>query len=68
MNRTIGAGLVVAGVVLLAAGLRSSDSAVSQLSQAFNGHPTHETSLLIAAGIAGIGLGAWSLFKPKNKA
>ena len=67
MNRTVALIVVITGIVLLSAGLHSSHSAVSQLSQTFNGRATHETKLLIGVGIAAIAFGVWSLLKPNGR-
>lgn len=67
MNRNVALIVLITGIVLLSAGLHSSHSAVSQLSQTFNGRPTRETSLLIGVGIAAIAFGGWSLFKPNGR-
>ncbi len=67
MNRSVALIVLITGIVLLSAGLHSSHSAVSQLSQTFNGHPTHETSLLISVGIAAIAFSCWSLLKSNGR-
>lgn len=62
------AGIILAvGIGLLAAGIRSSRSAPSQLSELFNNRPTQETSVLLAAGVAAIATGAWWLLKGPRK-
>ena len=67
MKRTVALGILAAGVVLLVAGLRSSRSAVSQLSEIFNNRPSHDTTLLIAAGLGCVAIGVWSLLKHHDK-
>ena len=67
MNRTVALVILVVGGVLLIAGIRSSRSATSQLSEAFNNRPTQETSILLATGVGAIAAGAWGLFKQQGK-
>ncbi len=67
MNRPIAFIVLITGIVLLSAGLHSSHSAVSQLSQTFNGRPARETRLLIGVGIAAIVFGGWFLLKPNGR-
>ena len=66
MSRPVALAILVVGVLLLAAGIRSSKSASSQLSEIFTDRPTRETSVLFAAGVGGIVAGAWGLFKRGN--
>jgi hypothetical protein len=63
MNRNTAYALIVAGAILLIAGIRSSKSASSQLSEAFNNRPNQETTVLLVTGMAGLGAGAWMLLK-----
>ena len=67
MNRMVAVGTLVAGITLLASGLRASKSAASQLSEVFNGRPGRPTILLIAAGLGCIATGTWVLRKPHDK-
>ena len=59
MNRSVAGILFVVGLLLLVAGIRSSKTASSQLSETFNKKPTQETSVLLAAGIGAMAAGVW---------
>ncbi|GEM_PF-5662803 len=67
MNRNAATAVLIIGSVLLIAGLRSSRSPMSQLSEAINGRPNQETIALLGAGIAAIALGGSSLRKRNGK-
>ena len=67
MNRTVAGALFVVGLLLMAAGLRSSKSASSQLSEIFNNRPTQETTVLLAAGIGAMAAGVWGGLKGSGK-
>ena len=67
INRAIASVVLLVGVVLLTAGIRSSRTAASQLSELFNDRPTQETSILLATGVAAIATGAWWLLKQHPK-
>lgn len=67
MNRLIAGIMLIVGIGLLAAGMRSSKSAASQLSEVFNNRPTQETSVLLASGVGAIAVGAWWLLKGPRK-
>ena len=63
MSRPVAIAIFVVGLLLLVAGIRSSKTASSQLSEMFNKKPTQETSVLLAAGIGAMAMGAWWGFK-----
>ena len=67
MSRSVALVILIVGGMLLIAGIRSSRSATSQLSEAFNNRPTQETSILLATGVGAIAAGAWGLFKQQGK-
>ena len=67
MSRSVALVILIVGGVLLVAGIRSSRTASSQLSEMFNNRPTQETSILLAVGTGAIAVGAWGLFKPQGK-
>ncbi len=67
MNRNVASIVLIIGIVLLLAGLRSSHSAMSQLSETINGRPNHETIALLGASVAAIALGGSSLRKRNGK-
>lgn len=67
MNQRAGAiVLLVVGIVLLVMGWQSSETAVSELSQVFNGRPSREARLLLSAGIVCLAAGGWLIRGPRK--
>ena len=67
MNQRTGAlALFVVGVVLVVLGLRSSESAVSELSRIFNGRPSREARALLGSGLVCLAAGGWLLRGPRK--
>ena len=67
MNRLIGILLMVAGVILLAYGLRENDSFGSAFSRAFTGSPTDKAMWLMGGGGLLAAVGAAVVFLPRKK-
>jgi uncharacterized membrane protein YidH (DUF202 family) len=57
MNRALGIGLVVVGVLLVAYGVRATDSFASDVSRFFTGSPTDKSVWLMLGGIACVVVG-----------
>ncbi len=58
MNKPIGVGLIVAGVLLAIYGVRASDAFASDVSRFFTGSPTDKSVWLLLGGVACIAVGA----------
>lgn len=62
MNKITSLALFIAGVVLLAFGLNSADSAASTVSEAVTGAPTDKSIWLIVLGVIGVLSGGAGVF------
>ena len=66
MNRMIGIGFLVIGIVLLVWGFNANDSAGSGISRFFTGSPTNKTIYLLIGGGLLTAVGVGSLFYPRR--
>lgn len=62
MNKITSLAIFAAGVILLAFGLNSADSAASTVSEVVTGAPTDKSIWLIVLGVIGLLSGAAGLF------
>ena len=66
MNKALGIGLLIAGIVLTIFGINASDSLGSDLSRFFTGTPTDKSIWLLAGGIVAAGAGHFMMLSPKR--
>ena len=62
MNRFVGGGLIVVGIILLIAGLNAQDSLSDRLSRAFTGSSTDKTIWMFIGGALAVIVGASMMF------
>jgi len=67
MQRALGAGLVVIGIVLGILGLDANDSVSSRLSRLFTGSPTDKTVWLFIGGIVAVVAGLSLALFPRRR-
>lgn len=67
MKRTIGAALLVVGILLMVYGFDASDSVISDVSRVFTGAPTNKTIWLLLGGSASVALGLAMIFRRSSK-
>jgi uncharacterized membrane protein YidH (DUF202 family) len=58
MNKALGIGLVVVGIILIVMGSHASNSASSDFSRFFTGSPTDKSIWLLVGGIGSVVVGA----------
>lgn len=63
MNKTLGIGILIAGIVLLVFGFSALDSFTSNMSEAFNGAPSNKSIGLLLGGAVLTIFGAFSAFR-----
>ncbi|HTI71036.1 MAG TPA: DUF3185 family protein [Candidatus Limnocylindria bacterium] len=68
MNKTIGLGLLAAGIALIVFGISASDSVGSGVSRFFTGAPTDKTMWLLISGIAATVVGSVMALRPSGRA
>jgi hypothetical protein len=61
MNKAISIGLLIAGIILIVYGVKSSNSFSSDVSRFFTGSPTDKTVWFLAGGIAAVIAGLFGL-------
>ena len=67
MNRALGIGLVVAGVLLGLYGVQASESFASDFSRFFTGSPTDRSVWLLLGGIACVAVGVTLVARPSSQ-
>ncbi len=67
MNRALGIGLLVAGIILLIWGINVTESFSSEMSEMFTGSPSDKAIWLIVLGVVGTVVGLVLLVKPRKK-
>lgn len=68
MHRLFSIVLLVAGVILLIAGINAADSIGSSFSRLFTGEPTDRAIWLLLGGFVGVVLGLASLMRTSSRA
>ncbi len=68
MNKALGIGLLVAGIVLTILGINASDSLGSDLSRFFTGTPTDKSIWLLVGGIVAAGTGLFMTMGSSKRA
>lgn len=66
MNKALGIGLLVAGIVLAIFGINASDSFGSDVSRFFTGTPTDKSMWLLIGGIIAACTGLFLTLSPKR--
>jgi len=66
MNKALGIGLLIAGIVLAIFGINASDSFGSDLSRFFTGTPTDKSMWLLVGGIIVAGTGLFMTLSPRR--
>lgn len=66
MNKALGIGLLIAGIVLTVFGINASDSLGSDLSRFFTGTPTDKSIWLLVGGIVAAGAGLFMTLSSKR--